>query len=85
MSFDYAYVYTEGKKCQLTINIKQNGAVVATDVLTNDAMTKNTKYTYTHAFNVSGDFVIEIVNDCPSSNDAGNKDRTAIWNLTWTK
>lgn len=84
MNFDYCLPYSDNK-VKLTINIKQNGTVVASDVLENTSMTKLVKYSYSHAFNVTGDFVIEIVNDCPSNNDAGNKDRTAIWNLTWTK
>ena len=47
-------------------------------------MTKLQKYSYSHDFNITGDFVIEIVNDCPSASSS-NKDRTAIWNLTWSK
>ena len=34
--------------------------------------------------NVSGDFVIEIVNDCKTGTDK-NVDRVSIWNITWTK
>lgn len=82
LTFDYGFVYGDNK-AKLTISIKQNGAVVASDVLDNSSMTKNTKYTYTHDFNVSGDFVIEIVNNSPS-NSTSNKDRTSIWNMTWT-
>ena len=84
LTFDYCQPYTD-TKCKLTINIKQGGNVVATDVLTADGLTKLTKYSYSHDFNISGDFSIEIVNDCPSANDTANKDRVAIYNLTWTK
>lgn len=82
LRFDYCQPYNDNK-CKLTINIKQNGSVVASDVLENNGMTKLQKYEYSHDFNVSGDFVIEIVNDGPSASTS-NKDRTAIWNLTWS-
>lgn len=83
LTFDYCQPYTD-TKCKFTVNIRQNGNIVASDVCSNDGMAKLTKYTYSHTFNVSGDFVIEVVNDCPSANDAGNKDRVAIWNMSWT-
>lgn len=82
LKFDYCQPFSDNK-CKLTINIKQNGSVVASDVLENNGMTKLQKYEYSHDFNVSGDFVIEIVNDGPSASTS-NKDRTAIWNLTWS-
>lgn len=82
LTFDYCQPYTD-TKCKLTINIKQNGNVVASDVLENNGMTKLTKYVYSHNFGVSGDFVIEIVNDCPSA-ATSNKDRVALWNMGWT-
>ena len=82
LSFDYCLPFAD-TQVKLTINIKQNGTVVASDVLENTGMTKLVKYSYSHDFNVTGDFVIEILNDSPS-NSSSNKDRTAIWNLTWT-
>ncbi|WP_300504140.1 DUF5689 domain-containing protein [uncultured Duncaniella sp.] len=82
LTFNYGFVYGDSK-AKLNINILQDGNVVASDVLDNSSMTKNEKYTYSHDFNVSGDFVIEIINASPS-NASSNKDRTAIWNLTWT-
>lgn len=82
LKFDYCHPYSDNK-CKLTINIKQNGSVVASDVLENNGMTKLTKYSYSHDFNISGDFVIEIVNNGPSG-EAKNKDRVAVWNLTWS-
>lgn len=82
LKFNYCQPFSDNK-CKLTINIKQNGSVVASDVLENNGMTKLQKYEYSHDFNVSGDFVIEIVNDGPSASSS-NKDRTAIWNLTWS-
>ncbi len=81
LSFDYTQPFSDNK-CKLTINIKQNGAVVASDVLVNDGMTKLQKYTYSHDFNISGNFQIEIINDGPSESTS-NKDRVAIWNISW--
>lgn len=82
LSFDYCQPFSD-TKCSFTVNIKQNGAVVASDVVTNDGMTKLTKYSYSHAFNVKGSYVIEIVNNAPSASTS-NKDRVAIWNMSWT-
>ena len=49
-----------------------------------ETVAKQTAYDFNLAdINHTGKFVIEIVNDCPSNADS-NKDRTAIWNLTWT-
>lgn len=83
LSFSYGFPYSD-QKCEITINIKQGGTVVKSDVLTIESITKLTANQYSHAFNVSGDFVIEIVNNCLSQTATGNKDRIAIWNLTWT-
>lgn len=83
LKFDYCQPYSDNK-CKLTVNIKQNGKTVASDVLENNGMKKLTKYEYSHAFNVSGDFVIEIINEGPSAMTS-NKDRVAIWNLGWSK
>lgn len=80
--FNYCQPFND-TKCKLSVNIKQNGAVVATDVLENNGMTKLTKYTYSHTFNVEGSFQIEIVNEAPSGDSSSNKDRVAIWNLNW--
>lgn len=84
LSFDYCLPYTD-TKAKLTINVKQDGTVVASDVLDNSSASKLTKYEYSHDFNVSGDFTLEIINECPSANDTQNKDRVAIYNLSWTK
>lgn len=82
LNFDYTQPFTD-TKCKLTVNIKQNGKVVATDVLENNGMTKLQKYSYSHEFNITGDFVVEIVNGAPSGITDSNKDRVAIWNITW--
>ena len=83
LKFKYALPYADTKG-KLTINIKQNGSVVASDVLDNGSMEKFKVYEYEHAFNVTGDFTIEIVNDCPSASSS-NKDRVAVWDINWTR
>lgn len=82
--FDYCLPYTDNK-IKLTVNIKQGGAVVATTTVEKTSAAKLTKYTFAHDFSVSGDFTIEIINECPSANDASNKDRTAVWNIAYTR
>ncbi len=85
ISFKYTNVFSESNGVDVTITIKQNGAVVASKQLDNNSVTQHTVYTFTWELDtpVSGDFTIEIVNNSPSNN-SGNKDRVAIWDLTWT-
>ncbi len=33
--------------------------------------------------NVKGDFEIEILNNAYSQTASGNKDRVAVWNMSW--
>ena len=85
LSFGYAYIYSESKGVNATINIKDtSGNVVATDSLVVSSITQNTAYTYTWKLStpVTGNFVIEILNNGPS-NSTSNKDRLSIWNVTW--
>ncbi len=84
LTFTYGFPYNE-KKAQFTVNIKQNGAVVASDVVTLDTITKLNAYQYSHDFNIKGDFVIEIVNNAYSQSTSNNADRVAISGLSWTK
>lgn len=81
LSFYYTQVFNDNGKAKLTINIKQNGAVVASDVLEKTGISKFEKCVYSHDFNITGSYVLEIVNNSPSG-VAENKDRIAIWNLT---
>ena len=85
LSFSYTNVFSEKNGVDVTINIKVGGTVVATTRLDNNSVTQYTEYTYEWVLDsaVTGDFVIEIVNNSPSNN-TGNKDRVAIWNLSWT-
>ena len=85
LSFSYTNVFSESNGVDVTINIKVDGTVVATTKLDNNSVTQYTEYTYEWVLDsaITGDFVIEIVNNCPS-NSSKNKDRVAIWNLSWT-
>lgn len=87
LSFNYTHLFSD-TKFSLTINIKDaEGNVVATKNLDWTAAGADDKYTVDEFVweletPVQGDFVIEIVNNCPS-NSTSNKDRATIWNLTW--
>ena len=83
LSFKYGFPYTE-TSVGFTVYIKQNGSVVASDKVLIDPATKGTSYDYTHEFNVSGDFVIEIVNDIVTQATTNNGSRVAICDLSWT-
>ncbi len=82
LTFNYGFPYNE-TKVKFTVNILQGGSVVATETVTVDSPVKAQVYTFTKDLNISGDFTIEIVNDQYSQTSTGNKDRVAIWNLTW--
>lgn len=81
LTFKYGFAYSD-TKCKFTVNVKQNGAVVKTTTVSLDAIEKFKNYDFSWDVNVSGDFSIEITNDCASAS-ASNKDRLAIWHLTW--
>ena len=84
LTFNYGFAFTEAK-AQFTVNIKDaSGNIVKTDTVTLDSITKLTAMTYSLDVNVSGSFIIEIVNNSYSQ-ASGNKDRVSIWNLTWTE
>ena len=84
LTFNYANLFSESKGVDITINIKQNGTVVATKRVDNDSVTQLKAYTVTwNDLDVKGDFVIEIVNNSPT-NSTSNKDRVCIFNLEWT-
>lgn len=83
LTFSYGFAYNESK-CSVTINILQGGTVVKSHEFTPASVAKGQAFSYSYDFNVSGDFVIEIVNNCLSNTSSGNKDRISIWNLTWT-
>ena len=88
ISFNYANFYKENNGVDITVTIKQNGVEIATKKLDNDSVTQNIAYTFTWDLEAegnaaTGDFTIEITNNSPSNN-TGNKDRVAVWNIQWT-
>ncbi len=82
LTFNYGFPYNE-TKVKFTVNIKQDGNVVATETVTVDSPEKGKVYTFTKGLNVTGNFVIEIVNDKYSQATVNNKDRVAIWDMNW--
>lgn len=84
LTFNYGYAYTESNGVSFRVDIKQNGSTVKTFTVTNKAATKYTAYTVNEAVNVTGNFTIEFTNLSPSKSTS-NKDRVAIWNISWTK
>lgn len=81
LSFNYGFAFSDSQ-CAITINIKQNGAVVKSEVLEITTITKFDVYSYSVDVNITGDFEIEIVNNGLSAKDK-NTDRISIWNLSW--
>ena len=85
LTFNCGLPYSD-TKISLTVNIydEDGTTLVKTAKVAPETVAKQTAYGFNIAdINHTGKFVIEIVNDCPSNADS-NKDRTAIWNLTWT-
>ncbi len=84
LSFKFGFMFAEGSlKPKFTVNIKQNGTVVASESYVCEDTEKLKVQDFTMTCNVTGNFVIEIVNDC-AGNQSGNKERISIWNLTWS-
>ncbi len=82
LSFNYGFAFSESNNMEFRVDIKQNGSVVKTFTV-NDASEKAKAYSRTETINVSGDFSIEFTNLSPSSSADKNKDRVAIWNVSW--
>ena len=85
LSFNYGHAFSDKNGVDITINIIQNGVVVASYHLDNNTVTQKTAYEFTWTLEeeVKGDFSIEILNNSPSNSSSGNKDRVSIWNLEW--
>lgn len=81
LKFNYGFAFSD-KQCKFTIKIKQNGTEVKTETVDLSTVTKFAVCDFHMDCNVSGDFVIEIVNDCKTGTDK-NVDRVSIWNLSW--
>ena len=83
LTFNYGFAFSESA-CSFTINVKDtSGNVIKTDTVDMPSVEQKHAYDYSLAVNYTGDFVIEIINNCKTQ-ATGNKDRVSIWNLTWT-
>ena len=84
LSFKYGFPFSD-TKFKITINIKQDGEIVASTVLNKSGLSKLTAYDFTWVLEtpIEGEFTIEIINNCVSGSTS-NKDRLAIWDLSWT-
>lgn len=82
LTFKYGFAFSDSQ-CKFTVNIKQGGSVVKTQTVDLSSVTKFEVYNFSMDCNVSGDFVIEIVNDCKTGTDK-NVDRVSIWDITWS-
>lgn len=82
LKFNYGLPFSD-TKIKFSVEIKQNGTVVKTITVDKSSASKLTKYSHEEEINVAGDFQIVFTNLSPSNN-TGNKDRTAIWDVEWT-
>ena len=83
LTFKYGAAYSD-TKMSFTVNIKQGANIVKTITVEPASFAKFEVMDFNWEVNVKGDFVIEIINNGPSASTS-NKDRVAIWNLTWTE
>ena len=86
LTFNYGYAFSESNGVSLHVAIKNTaGTVLAeTDVKnTSLAKLKAAEYVWALETAIEGDFVIVFTNNSPS-NSTSNKDRYAIWNISWT-
>ena len=86
LTFNYGFAYSETSDTKFTVSIKQGDKVVKTQTVTvaKADWVKFKVYDFSMDVNVTGDFSIEIVNDCAGAQTT-NKERVSIWNLTWTE
>lgn len=86
LTFKYGFAFNETTDTKFTVNILQGGNVVKTQTVTvaKADWVKFKVYDFSMDVNVTGDFSIEIVNDCAGAQTT-NKERVSIWNLTWTE
>lgn len=82
LTFNYGFAYKE-TKCTFTVQVLQGANVVKEQKVELTTIEQYKAYEFSMDVNAAGDFTIRIVNDC-ASQSTSNKDRVAIWNLTWT-
>ncbi len=83
LAFDYGFFYKD-TQVSLTVNVKQDGKVVATKTIDVSGLTSNVAYEFNWVLDeaVEGDFTIEIINNCKTGTNK-NKDRVSIFNISW--
>lgn len=82
LTFKYGLPFAD-TKIDFTVTVYgTDGEVVATEKVAPESVEKGVAYDFSMEVNYSDDFRIEIMNNSPSESTS-NKDRTAIWNLTW--
>ena len=86
LTFNYGFAFNETSDTKFTVSIKQGDKVVKSETVTvaKADWVKFKVYNFSMDVNVTGDFSIEIVNDCAGAQTT-NKERVSIWNLTWTE
>ncbi len=84
LTFNYGLPFSDTKIGLKVEIIDEAGTVLATKTISNNSATKLTKYTEEWILDtaVQGNFKIVITNTSPSKN-TGNKDRTAVFNISW--
>ena len=85
LSFYYTNTYSESNGVDIIINIKDsNNNVIVSNRLNDDSVDKGVaeEFVWTLDSPVSGNFIIEILNNSPS-NSTSNKDRVSILNISW--
>lgn len=86
LTFNYGFAFNETSDTKFTVSIKQGDKVVKTQTVTvaKADWVKFKVYDFSMDVNVTGDFSIEIINDCAGAQTT-KKERVSIWNLTWTE
>ena len=82
LEFSYGFPFEE-RRAGFTVNIRQDGAVVLSTSVTVDNIQSRHPYGFSWDVECQGDFVIEILNNGLTAS-SGDKDRLAVWNLSWT-
>ena len=85
ISFNCSNVFSEANGISLKLTITaEDGTVIETEVaFANNVASALCEFEYVLDTPIQGNFTIRIENNGPS-NATKNKDRCAIWNLTWT-
>ncbi len=84
LTFNYGLPYGDNKIGLLVEILNEAGEVVKSFNVENNSAQKQVVYTFDEDVDVAGIFRIRITNLGPSKADA-NKDRVAIWDISWTR